>query len=431
MLRRTHLASTRLALMLGGLLVVLALVGAGVGALATSAAANARKEAVILGYQDTACHLVDDGTFNGTWVYCWDVSAAGVPTTVHAKLDLNGQFSTLTTTALPSGLGGPLPPVPYHVDLGPFRCEGLSSGIECTVLATGKGFLINEHEVIAVSLPASPVPIFGLSAELKTVSGIVLVKTPGAVGYVPLSTLTSVPLGTTVDTTNGTVQLTAALDNRGDTETGQFYSGIFRVTQTHARSKLRGGRRVAITVLTLVGGLPAGCSSSAGKAAASARAVRLWGNAHGNFRTTGRSAAATVRGTKWLTEETCAGTLVKVARGVVSVENLRTHRTVLVRAGSGVLTRVGAAAASAPCTEPALAAGLRRGKLSGSIDGKSWGCAGRFAFAGVIVKAGAVGDEITVLFRAEAQGWEVASRAKYCEDGAVPARIRQPACESN
>ena len=40
-----------------------------------------------------------------------------------------------------------------------------------------------------------------------------------------------------------------------------------------------------------------------------------------------------MRGTKWLTEDTCAGTLVKVARGIVTVEDLITHKTLLVRAG--------------------------------------------------------------------------------------------------
>ncbi len=84
-----------------------------------------------------------------------------------------------------------------------------------------------------------------------------------------------------------------------------------------------------------------------------------------------------------------------------------------------------------PCTEQALAAGLRRSTLRGRIDGNGLGCASRFAYAAVIVGAGNTSVEITVLFRANTGGWEVVSREKYCEDAAVPARIRQPACESN
>jgi hypothetical protein len=96
--------------------------------------------------------------------------------------------------------------------------------------------------------------------------------------------------------------------------------------------------------------------------------------------------------------------------------------------GAAVLYR---ATANAPCTKPALTAGLHRGKQRGRIVGKSFGCAGRFAFAAVLVGAGKDEIEITVLFRAVARRWQVASRAKYCGDGAVPAKIRQPACETN
>jgi hypothetical protein len=37
-------------------------------------------------------------------------------------------------------------------------------------------------------------------------------------------------------------------------------------------------------------------------------------------------------GTEWLPEDTCAGTLIHVARGVVSVDDLPHHRTFLLRA---------------------------------------------------------------------------------------------------
>jgi hypothetical protein len=45
----------------------------------------------------------------------------------------------------------------------------------------------------------------------------------------------------------------------------------------------------------------------------------LWGNGAGNYRTTGKYAAASVRGTFWLTQDTCKGTLVRVRSGTVSV----------------------------------------------------------------------------------------------------------------
>jgi hypothetical protein len=195
----------------------------------------------------------------------------------------------------------------------------------------------------AAAPPEPPAPVFGRSADVKTVSGAVSIELPGTQSFVPLSSVSSVPVGTTIDATNGTVQLTSAADSRGHTQTGQFYSGIFRFTQTTARSKLHGGRQVGITVLALAGGSPTGCGATGARAEATATrtARRLWGNAHGSFRTQGRYASATVRGTNWLTEDTCGGTLVKVVRGVISVDDLPHHRTVLVRAPHSFLAHPG------------------------------------------------------------------------------------------
>jgi hypothetical protein len=225
-------------------------------------------------------------------------------------------------------------------NVGPYRCEVLKVAVRCLVRSTGSGFRINNHEAVRIGTAppkkiAAPKPVFARTAMLETVSGTVLVKAPGAAAFVPLGTLTSVPLGTTVDTTAGTVQLTAAADRRGHVQTGRFYEGVFRLTQTTASSRLQGGRKVGITVLTLAGAPPSGCGATLSRAtmATNHTTRRLWGNAHGNFRTEGRYASATVRGTKWLTEDTCGGTVIKVARGIVSVTDLRTHKTVLVHAG--------------------------------------------------------------------------------------------------
>ena len=72
--------------------------------------------------------------------------------------------------------------------------------------------------------------------------------------------------------------------------------------------------------------------------AAGARAARksvreLWGSGKGRFRTRGRHAAATVRGTEWSIEDRCDATVVRVRSGVVDVEDFATGRTVAVRAG--------------------------------------------------------------------------------------------------
>jgi hypothetical protein len=73
----------------------------------------------------------------------------------------------------------------------------------------------------------------------------------------------------------------------------------------------------------------------------SAHAVlgKLWGNGKGKFRTNGKYSAATVRGTIWLTQDRCDGTLTTVKRGSVSVRDLRRHKTITVKAGHSYLAR--------------------------------------------------------------------------------------------
>lgn len=327
-------------------------------ALATPAAAGARllnepSGAVLLPRSIVgACQMVDDGTVAGSWVYCWNLK-----NTRHVKLTVDGQFSTTATAPIPIGLGGPGDRVGTQVNVGRFRCDVLMRAVRCTVRSSGKGILLTNKTVVGVNSAAAPnqsTPVFGRTALVKPVSGTVLVKTTGSAGFTPLSASASVPLGTTIDTSNGTVQLTSAADSAGRTQTGQFHSGIFRVTQTTSTSSLRGGRRVGLTLLTLAGGVASGCSARAALRGhlAIAGARRLWGDAHGNFRTRGRYASATVRGTRWLTEDTCQGTLVKVASGVVAVENLRTHLTVLVHAGSSLLS--GASSSAPPSASGAI-----------------------------------------------------------------------------
>jgi hypothetical protein len=65
----------------------------------------------------------------------------------------------------------------------------------------------------------------------------------------------------------------------------------------------------------------------------------LWGNGKGRFRTKGRYSSATVRGTHWLTDDRCAGTLTYVARGTVTVVNFPLHKTVTVTTGHSYLAK--------------------------------------------------------------------------------------------
>ena len=106
-----------------------------------------------------------------------------------------------------------------------------------------------------------------------------------------------------------------------------FYGGIFRVTPARQLIDLKlieelapcPGARVARRRRT---------SRSRASCGATARAPSA---------PPGSYSAATVRGTKWLVQDTCAGTLTRVTEGVVAVRDKRAKKTVLVAPGKAYL----------------------------------------------------------------------------------------------
>jgi hypothetical protein len=111
-----------------------------------------------------------------------------------------------------------------------------------------------------------------------------------------------------------------------------FYDGIFKISQTKGSKPL--------TTLTLTETLSCPKQGKTASAAAKKKKVRrLWGDGKGRFRTSGKYAAATVRGTKWLVSDYCDRTTVKVTQGVVSVRDSVKQRTVTVRKGKSYTAR--------------------------------------------------------------------------------------------
>jgi hypothetical protein len=66
---------------------------------------------------------------------------------------------------------------------------------------------------------------------------------------------------------------------------------------------------------------------------------QLWADGKGSFRTRGRYASATVRGTNWLTSDRCDGTLTRVVRGVIGVADFPKRTQVTLRAGRSYLAK--------------------------------------------------------------------------------------------
>ena len=162
---------------------------------------------------------------------------------------------------------------------------------------------------------------------IRPTGGKVLIKLFGSNQFVEVKSLDEIPLGATIDTKNGRIQLRFETED-GKVQIATFYGGIFQVSQV--------GKILDLKLTEALAACP-----KKGKAAAAqtkkAKKRKLWGDGKGAFRTTGKYSAATVRGTKWLVEDSCAGTLTRVTSGVVAVRAGK--KTVLVRAGKQYLAK--------------------------------------------------------------------------------------------
>jgi CSLREA domain-containing protein len=173
--------------------------------------------------------------------------------------------------------------------------------------------------------PPLPPPEPGETVNAEPRSGTVKVKVPGSKRFVALADGEQLPVGTVVDARKGHVTLVAAADKNGATATAEFWAGIFKIAQTRGKKP--------ITTLALTEKLSCPKRGKASTAAKRKKKRRLWGNGTGRFRTKGSYSSATVRGTKWLTQDTCTSTLTRVVQGTVSVRDLVKKKIVVVKAG--------------------------------------------------------------------------------------------------
>jgi DNA-binding beta-propeller fold protein YncE len=183
--------------------------------------------------------------------------------------------------------------------------------------------------VVTAPAPAQvPVPDLGESLVADPVAGTVRVRLAGRRRFVALQSVRELPLGSTLDTRRGRVEVATERRRRGHVQRGVFYGGLFKVRQ----------RAVTRFVTDLVlGGQLTSCPN--GSASAARRTRKLWGNANGRFRTRGRHSSGAVRGTRWLTVDRCDGTLTIVREGTVAVRDFTIDRTVLVDAGERYLAQ--------------------------------------------------------------------------------------------
>lgn len=285
------------------------------------------------------------GTIGHLSGHSWYAFAYGT-TTAYGKTTARQSASWDKPQPVSAALTGLSPATTYHVavivadDKGNITSGGDVAFTTAATPATPSGPAPVTAPGASPAAPASPlpsatapIPTLGQTVVLGVDRGSVRVRAPGAAAFSALTTTADLPVGTIIDARAGTVALQAALV-RG-TQTATLRGAVVQIRQPSS------GR--GMTDLVLRGGAPAGCAAGARAAAVAKRRPTthsLWAHDDGGrFRTRGRNSVATVRGTTWVTTETCAGTRTRVISGAVSVRDLRRHRVVTVRAGHSYLAR--------------------------------------------------------------------------------------------
>jgi Ca2+-binding RTX toxin-like protein len=172
------------------------------------------------------------------------------------------------------------------------------------------------------------------SAVVAPTKGTLQMSPTGIVRRVPLQDKVVLPLRSIVDTVAGTVKVTSSATSR-KSQSVTLFDSAFSIAQTAGK--------LPVTQFALQGGnfglCPASQRGRGATAAASTTIRKLWANGKGKFRTRGRYASATIRGTKWQTVDRCDGTQIRVTSGAVTVTDLVKHKTVVVKAGRTYLAK--------------------------------------------------------------------------------------------
>jgi DNA-binding beta-propeller fold protein YncE len=254
-------------------------------------------------------------------------------------------------TELPDG-----GPTPTHVYGTPGTYEATlvvtdNEGASTATVFTGGTMLGNgtpaaqARRAIVVAAPSAPAPVappsiiaplqplrpdLGETLLAEPLSGFIRVRLPGEERFQPLVDVEELPVGSTIDARRGRVQVTTVRDRRNQLQNGVFRAGVFTVRQ-RARDRF-------ITELVLNGNFGP-CPRAGQASAARVSRRRLWGNARGRFRSRGRYSSAAVRGTRWLVEDRCGGTLTRVRQGSVTVRDFVRDRRIVLRRGQTYLAR--------------------------------------------------------------------------------------------
>jgi hypothetical protein len=260
-----------------------------------------------------------------TWVgaqYTFTCPANGTPGPVWGS-DVYTDDSSICTAAVHAGLitvakGGKVT-IQMLDGQGSYRGSTRNKIKSSKYGAWGGSFLV-------VDAPGGPDDVDAVATGDVTVNGQRF--TSGRVKY-----------GSLIDVTRGTLKLTA----KGVGNVLTFGDGVnvarFKLNKVVTKA---GKKKVTNAELALTGGDFSGCTPGAARAAGgpAGKVVRaLWSQGKGRFKTKGKFASATIRGTKWETVDQCDGTLTTVTEGAVSVRDIRLKKNVVVNAGGSYLAK--------------------------------------------------------------------------------------------
>ena len=186
--------------------------------------------------------------------------------------------------------------------------------------------------VLRTTDPGLPPPTAGETFNLEPVDGTTSTKCAGEQDFSKLNAPKQVTLDCEVDTSDGTVSLTASKGSSGETQTALFWGGLFEVDQKAGDDQAAvlslSGKRRCERRKSGKGHRPHRLSRKGGGGR------KLWGSGGGNYKTVGSHGAATVRGTIWLVRDRCDGsTQFKVKEGKVVVRDFVAKTTVTLEAG--------------------------------------------------------------------------------------------------
>jgi hypothetical protein len=254
--------------------------------------------------------------------------------------------SDSSTHAISAPLSGLVPNALYHVRLVASNSAGTTVGRDQTFTTPA-------------SAPPPP-PVLGQAVNVSVVSGQVFIEPPPGktlsaardsaalskgMGFVPLTEARQIPTGSEIDALHGSLKMVSNTGQVGKTQTATLTGGVFKVTQT--RKGITKGMADFSLVESAFQGAPSYGTCTAKHKASDATIARLSSktlqllkvSGHGKFKTTGRYASATVRGTIYTVADRCDGTLTHVIRDTVLVDDFVRHTTILLHTGQSYLAR--------------------------------------------------------------------------------------------